>query len=99
MAEVMAVGSGSFFFVSFSRAATRGAAAFKVKFWSRDSFLCASRASLLSSPFMRLFLLGQQVLSPSGRTNLSSHDLLVALLAGFGRQNWSPEMPLWPWTP
>ena len=86
MAAMTAAGSGSSFSVSSSRAATRGAAASKVKFWSRDSFLSASRASLPSSPFMMLFILGQRVSSPSGKPNLSSHDLLVALSTGFGRR-------------
>ena len=86
MAAVTAARSGSSFSASSSRATTRGAAASTVKFWSRDSFLSASRASLPSSPFMMLSILGQRVLSPSGKPNLSTHDLLVALSTGFGRQ-------------
>lgn len=72
------------FSMSFSRAATRGAAEFKVKFWSRDSFLSASRASLPISLLMRLSIFRQRVLSLNNRPNLSRCDLLVALLTGLG---------------
>ena len=74
------------FSMSFSRAATRGAAEFKVKFWNRDSFLSASRASLPISLLMGLSIFRQQVLSLNNRPNLSRCDLLVALLTGFGTQ-------------